>query len=329
LTLVVPCYNEEEALPATLEALRGLLRRLVADGQVRLDSHVLLVDDGSRDGTWAVIAEQAERHPEVRGLKLSRNRGHQNALLAGLHHAAGDAVVSLDADLQDDIEAIPRMLEAFRAGSEIVYGVRDDRSTDAALKRWTAEGYYRALRLMGGAVVFNHADFRLMGRRALGALAEFSEVNLFLRGIVPLLGFRTSVVTYRRLSRQAGSTKYPIPRLFALAVDGVTSFSAAPLRAITFLGLAASLMSVALAAWVLWSRLIANNAIPGWASTVLPLFLMSGVQLLALGVIGEYVAKLYLESKRRPAYIIEATAGGTAPARPAPDHHLPTHVSRA
>jgi polyisoprenyl-phosphate glycosyltransferase len=306
LTIVVPCYDEEQVLPETVERLAALRERLLADGLIRPESTALLVDDGSRDATWPLIEEAARIFPWLHGLKLSRNRGHQNALLAGLLAAGGEAVVSVDADLQDDLDAVAEMLRRHAEGAEVVYGVRSSRRTDAAFKRRSAEGYYRFLRWCGVDVVFNHADYRLLGRRALQALAGFGEVNLFLRGLMPLLGFTPAVVSYQRRERFAGSSKYPLRRMLALAWDGITSFSAVPLRWITAAGTLVSLLAFLLAAWALLLRLLApQHVVVGWASTVVPLVFLGGVQLLGIGIIGEYVGKVYLEVKRRPRYVIE------------------------
>lgn len=306
LAIVVPCFNEEDVLPETARRLDALLDRLVAEGRIAAPGSVYLVDDGSRDRTWALIQGFAAARPERwRGVKLSRNRGHQNALLAGLSVARGDAVVSIDADLQDDLEAIPAMLERHAEGCQIVYGVRDDRTADTPFKRRSAAAYYRLLRGLGVEIVPDHADFRLLGRRALDALAQYSEVNLFLRAIVPLLGFRTGVVTYRRAPRLAGESKYPLRRMVGLAIDGITSFSMRPLRLITVAGLLVSLLSFMVALWATAVWLFTNYAVPGWTSLLVPLAVIGGLQLLALGIIGEYVGKIYLEVKRRPKFEIE------------------------
>jgi glycosyltransferase involved in cell wall biosynthesis len=241
----------------------------------------------------------------VRGIKLSRNCGHLNALLAGLFTAEGDAVVSIDADLQDDINTIKSMVEHFYAGAEIVLGVRNSRTTDSLFKKYSAEVYYRLLALCDVEVVFNHADYRLLGRRALDTLKDYSEVNLFLRGLVPQLGFKTEIVEYSRAERFAGESKYPIHKMLALAWDGITSFSTTPLRWITWLGFTVATVSFALGLWALWAALIRHEGVPGWASTVLPVYFLGGVQLVATGVIGEYVAKTYIETKRRPRYVID------------------------
>jgi len=305
LGIVVPCYNEQKVLPEVTRRLQDLLDSLANEELVARTSSIWFVDDGSTDNTWDLISENAKQDTKVRGIKLSRNHGHQNALLAGLHTAQGDVLVSIDADLQDDISVIKKMLLEFRGGKDIVYGVRDSRTTDALFKRVTAEGYYHLLRLMGVDIVFNHADFRLMSRRALNALREYGEVNLFLRGMIPTIGFPSSIVTYERARRFAGETKYPLSKMLSLALNGVTSYSVAPLRIISGLGFTIFLISLLLSVWVLWTKLVSGNAIPGWASSVLPMYLLGGIQLLSLGVIGEYIAKIYMETKRRPRFIIE------------------------
>jgi len=306
LAVVVPCYNEEEVLPETVERLSALRAQLLADGLVSDRSTVELVDDGSKDGTWRLIEAAARIFPWLHGIRLSRNRGHQHALLAGMLSAEGDAVVTVDADLQDDLQAIREMLLRHAQGEEIVYGVRASRESDTAFKRGTAQLYYRLLRWCGVDVVFNHADYRLLGRRALRALAEFGEVNLFLRGLIPLLGFQSGVVTYDRRQRFAGTSKYPLRRMVSLAWDGITSFSSLPLRWITLLGTVVSLLSFLLAGWALVLRLLRpGEVVLGWASTVVPLVFLGGVQLLGIGVIGEYVGKVYLEVKRRPRFVID------------------------
>lgn len=305
LTIVVPCYNEEEVLPETLRRLRQFLDQITASGKVKADSQVILVDDGSRDRTWELIRDCNRADPRIRGVKLSGNRGHQTALVAGLFAAEGDAIASIDADLQDDIGAIEGMVDAYRGGCDIVYGVRKSRDKDTIFKRSTAQSYYRVLEALGVKVVYNHADFRLLSRRALEALKEYSEVNLFLRGIVPLLGYRSGTVYYERAERFAGESKYPLRKMLALAFDGITSFTAFPLRLIAVLGIIVSLLSVGMIAWVLWVKVFTDAALPGWASSVIPVYLLGGIQLLSIGVLGEYVAKLYFEAKRRPRYFIE------------------------
>jgi polyisoprenyl-phosphate glycosyltransferase len=307
LTVVVPCYNEEAVLPETAVRLDALLAGFVAAGLVASDSRVLFVDDGSRDRTWTLIEELAGRSTRFAGLKLSRNRGHQNALLAGLLTARGGILISVDADLQDDLGAIADMLAAHRAGADIVFGVRRGRDVDTAFKRLTAEGYYRLLDTLGVEVVFNHADYRLMSRRAIEALRDFGEVNLFLRGVIPQLGFTTAIVSYDRQERFAGESKYPLRKMLALAAEGVTSFSTRPLRWITFSGLLVSALSFLVGLWALGTWLFGAETAPGWTSTVVPMVFIAGLQLLSLGIIGEYVGKIYLETKGRPRFIIEKT----------------------
>jgi glycosyltransferase involved in cell wall biosynthesis len=309
LSIVVPCYNEEAVLPETAARLGAVIADLCARGKVDAGSHVIFVDDGSRDRTWAIIESLSGRSDVYRGLKLSRNRGHQNALLAGLLNADGDVTICVDADLQDDLAAIETMIDAHGRGADIVYGARKRRDSDTHFKRWTAEGYYWLLARFGVEVVFNHADYRLMSRRAVAALARYNESNLFLRGIIPQLGFPSTIVYYDRVERFAGESKYPLHKMLALAWQGITSFSSAPLRAITAMGILVSLSSLCLSAWAIWLRVFTNDAVPGWTSTVAPLYFLGGVQLLAIGILGEYVAKIYSETKRRPAFFIEKQAG--------------------
>lgn len=308
LSLVVPCYNEEAVLPETISRLTRLLEHLVENSLVDAGSHVIFVDDGSRDRTWQIIQDASANSRAVQGIKLSRNRGHQNALLAGLLDAKGDVAISVDADLQDDLSAIEKMMLAHRQGSDIVFGVRKSRDADTFFKRFTAEGYYRLLERFGVEVVFNHADYRLMSRRAIEALREFNEVNLFLRGIIPQLGFPSSIVYYDRAERFAGESKYPLGKMLALAWQGITSFSTVPLRMITALGFLISFASFGITLWALFIRLFSDQAVPGWTSTVVPIYLLGGIQLLCIGIIGEYLAKTYMETKRRPHFFIEDRA---------------------
>lgn len=304
--VVVPCFNEEAVIEASASVLVQKLRSLVQSGLVAKESAILFVDDGSQDHTWALIERLAQEEAgQIRGIKLSRNRGHQNALLAGLFTSTADAVISIDADLQDDVGAIEKMIEAHYAGAEIVLGVRSSRTTDSFFKRTTAEAYYYLLAWCNVEVVFNHADYRLLGRQALDTLKEFPEVNLFLRGLIPQLGFNTKVVEYARVERFAGESKYPLRKMLSLAWDGITSFSNIPLRWVTTLGFAVASFAFALGLWVLWVALIRQEGLPGWASTVLPVYFLGGAQLVAIGIIGEYVAKAYMETKRRPRYVIE------------------------
>ena len=305
LGIVVPCYNEEEVLPETSRRLIDLLSSLSAQGKITLDSCVYFVDDGSKDATWSVIESLSSRHSQIAGIKLSRNRGHQNALLAGLFTAEGDVVISVDADLQDDLDAIGEMLDRNREGAEVVYGVRKLRETDTFFKRISAESFYRLLALFGAEVVYNHADYRLMSRRALEGLMLYKEVNLFLRGIVPLIGYRSAIVYYDRHERFAGESKYPLKKMLGFAWEAITSFSIVPLRAITAIGFIVFLFSIAMVAWVLGVRLFTDQAVPGWASAVLPVYLLGGIQILCIGILGEYLGKTYSEIKERPRYLIE------------------------
>jgi glycosyltransferase involved in cell wall biosynthesis len=305
LSLVIPCYNEESVLPETAARLSALLAQLVEVRKVAEASRMYFVDDGSTDKTWAIIESLAKTNPTIKGIRLSRNCGHQVALLAGLLTVPGDVVISVDADLQDDLAAIEPMLDTHIQGSEIVYGVRRKRDTDTFMKRLTATGYYHLLEGLGVEIVFNHADYRLMGRRALSALAEYREVNVFLRGIIPQLGFRTSTVYYDRLERFAGESKYSITKMLALAWNGVTSFTALPLRIITVVGISIALISFGITLWALVVRIFTQSAVPGWASTVVPIYLLGGLQLFAIGLIGEYLAKTYMETKRRPRFFIQ------------------------
>ncbi|MGE0114140.1 MAG: glycosyltransferase family 2 protein [Steroidobacteraceae bacterium] len=305
LVIVVPCYNEAEVLPETTRRLVALLDKLIAAGRIADASHVVYVDDGSSDATWQLIRDFNAANTRIKGVKLSANRGHQIALMAGLFSAEGDVIVSIDADLQDDVAAIEAMLSAHESGHEVVYGVRKQRSADTFFKRSSAETYYKLLGLLGVKVVFNHADYRLMSRRAIEALKQYGEVNLFLRGIVPLIGFRSTAVYYDRAGRFAGESKYPLKKMLMLAFDGITSFTAFPLRMISFMGFLVSMISLAMILWVLWIKFFTTAALPGWASSVIPIYFLGGIQLLSIGVLGEYVARIYFETKRRPRYFIE------------------------
>lgn len=306
LYIVIPCYNEEEVLPETARRLTEKMFNLMNDKMISPKSRVLLVDDGSKDTTWALITALHKDNHLFSGLKLAHNQGHQNALVAGLLAAreSADIVISMDADLQDDVEAIDKFLLEYRAGSDIVYGVRSSRTKDTFFKRTTAVGYYKFLRLMGVEIVENHADYRLMTRRALDALAEFDEVNLFLRGIVPLIGFRTSVVEYERSERFAGASKYPLKKMLAFAIDGITSFSVKPIRFITWLGVLIFLISGLSLLWILVDKLI-GHTVSGWATLMGSIWALGGIQLLCLGVLGEYIGKIYQESKHRPRFIVD------------------------
>ena len=307
LAIVVPCFNEEEVLPETNRRLLALLTTLQERQLVSVNSCVHYVDDGSRDGTWALIESLAAADPRVRGIKLSRNAGHQIALLAGLLTVEGDAVVTIDADLQDDVSVLETMVDQFIDGAEIVYGVRDSRRSDSAFKRNTAMAYYSLMQRLGVDLVHNHADFRLLSRRAVDALRQFGEVNVFLRGIVPLIGYRAATVTYDRSPRFGGVSKYPLRRMLSFAAEGITSFSVVPLRLITLLGFLVSAFSFAMIVFIIYGTLVMRAVIPGWASSVVPIYFLGGIQLLSIGILGEYVAKIYMETKRRPRYFVEKT----------------------
>ena len=307
---VIPCYNEQEVLPITAEQLRIKYDQLLQSGLIAESSRILLVDDGSKDRTWQIISQLHQKDSRFQGVKLSRNRGHQNALLAGLMTARSfcDAAISLDADLQDDINAMDAMLQKFQDGCDIVYGVRSDRETDTVFKRYTAQGYYKFMSGMGGELVYNHADYRLMSRRALDGLAEFGEVNLFLRGIVPMIGYRSDIVTYARKERPAGKSKYPLKKMLAFAWEGLTSLSIRPIRLITILGTLIFLVSIGMLIYSV-IRHAMGATITGWTSLAVSIWAIGGLQLLAIGIIGEYIGKVYLETKSRPKYIIETYLG--------------------
>ncbi len=306
LYIVVPCYNEEEVLPESSKRFLAKLSALMEQGRISRESRILFVNDGSRDKTWEQIERYHEEDKRICGLKLSRNRGHQNALLAGLMTAKehADCVVSLDADLQDDINAVDEMLTRYEEGCDIVYGVRESRKKDTFFKRATALGFYRFMQKLGADVVHNHADYRLMSRRALDALAEYREVNLFLRGMVPLLGFRFATVAYVREERFAGESKYPLKKMLAFAFDGITSFSVKPLSLITGVGFIIFLLSILAGLYALISYLL-GSAVSGWTSIIVSLWFLGGVQLTCLGVVGQYIGKIYGEVKQRPRFIIE------------------------
>jgi glycosyltransferase involved in cell wall biosynthesis len=306
LNIVVPCYDEEDALPETARRLSTLVDWMDQNSLISTNSGIYFVDDGSRDRTWALIQDLSASRPErFHGIKLSRNQGHQNALLAGLLNVPGDMVVSIDADLQDDPDTIVTMVRRFHEGCDIVFGVRAERPSDTIFKRRTARFYYVLLRWLGAEIVPDHADFRLMSRRALDALSHYSEVNLFVRGIIPMLGFKTDTVMYIRAPRLAGETKYSLRKMVKLSIDGITSLSMRPLRMITGVGFFVSFVSFLLGFWAIGVRLFTNIAVPGWTSTLVPIALLGGLQLLSLGMIGEYVGKIYLEVKRRPLFEIE------------------------
>lgn len=305
LYIVVPCYNEEEVLPETARRLRAKLNDLVQAGKISSQSRVLFVNDGSRDRTWELICRLHAETPLFCGVDLSRNRGHQNALLAGLMTARerADLVISMDADLQDDINAVDAMVDKYLDGADIVYGVRSSRKTDTFFKRFTAEGFYRLMNTLGVESVFNHADYRLMSRRALDGLAQFKEVNLFLRGIIPMIGYRTDTVEYERGQRFAGESKYPLKKMLSFALEGITSLSVKPLRLITGLGFLVFFVSLVMIVYniVRWA---CGATVTGWASLSCSVWLIGGLVLLALGIVGEYIGKIYIESKQRPRFLI-------------------------
>lgn len=306
LYTVIPCYNEEKVLPETIRVMSEKYRYLLEQKLIDEKSRVLFVDDGSKDNTWKMICDIHEQNPIFSGIKLSRNRGHQNALLAGLMEAKEhcDAAVSVDADLQDDIDAIDKMVDKFKSGCDIVYGVRSKRSTDHFMKRFTAEGYYKVMDFFGTHIIFNHADYRLMSKRALDALSKFDEVNLFLRGMVPMLGFKCDTVYYERRERFAGESKYSIAKMLDLAWNGITSFSAKPMDMILFAGIAIfGFSALALVIIAIASLLGASIGAAGYIISCV--FICTGINLTALGVVGQYVARAYLESKHRPKYFIE------------------------
>ncbi len=310
LFIVVPCYNEQEVLPETSKRLRAKMKDLIGGGVISPDSRVLFVDDGSKDDTWKMIEELHAGDPLFTGVKEARNRGHQNALLCGLMTAMPlcDVTISMDADLQDDIDAVDRFLEKYNSGCDVVYGVRSSRATDTFFKRFTAEGYYKFMEMMGAKVVFNHADYRLMSRRALEAFSEFKEVNLFLRGMVPMVGFPSDTVEYVRNERFAGESKYPLKKMLALAMNGITSFSMKPITLITGLGIAICGVSC-VTLLVLLILLACKVGISGFAFGIISLWLLGGIILAALGIVGEYVGRTYMETKARPRYTVEKFLG--------------------
>jgi len=301
--IVVPCYNEEEVLPETAKRLAAKLTGMIEAGTIAEKSRILFVNDGSRDKTWQMIRQLHEGNSLISGLDLSRNRGHQNAVLAGLMVAKerADAVISMDADLQDDINAVDGMIAQYYDGCEIVYGVRSSRETDSDFKRGTAEAFYKLTNRLGGEVVYNHADYRLMSRRALEALEEYGEVNLFLRGIVPMLGYRTGVETYVRAERFAGESKYPLKKMLTFALEGITSLSTKPIRFITWLGLLMFLVSAGMLVYIL-TRFFGGYTVEGWSFITVSLWGIGGLIMLSLGILGEYIGKIYLETKHRPRY---------------------------
>lgn len=307
LNVVIPCYNEEEALESTYKVLNKKMNSLIKENLISKKSKVVLVNDGSKDNTWDVIKKLHEENNMYVGVNLSRNKGHQNALLAGLMYAKDncDISISMDADLQDDINVMDDMIKKYNEGSEIVYGVRNSRKKDSFFKRFTAEGFYKFMNIMGVEVVFNHADCRLMSKRALQELSNYKEVNLFLRGIIPQLGFKTSISYYERNKRVAGESKYPLKKMLMFAMDGITSFSIKPLRMIAFIGFIILMCSIIAFIYSIVMKLLGNTVV-GWTFIVCSIWLIGGIQMLSLGIIGEYIGKIYNETKKRPRYIIES-----------------------
>ena len=301
--VVIPCYNEEEVLPETAARLRSKMEYLIQREKISADSRVVFVNDGSKDKTWELIAGLENKL--FRGINLTRNRGHQNALLAGLMtvRAEADMVISMDADLQDDINAMDEMVEKYLDGCDIVYGVRSSRKKDSFFKRFTAEGFYRLMRTLGVETVFNHADYRLMSKRALDGLAEFKEVNLFLRGIIPMIGYRTDTVAYERAERFAGKSKYPLKKMLSFAFEGITSLSTRPIRFITWLGFLVFFISIIMLIYII-CRFFMGQTVTGWASVATSVWAIGGLLLLSIGIVGEYIGKIYLETKGRPRYLV-------------------------
>lgn len=306
LYIVIPCYNEEAVLPITAPQFLSKLNSLIEKDKISENSRVMFVNDGSRDKTWDIISDLAESNPHYIGVCLSRNQGHQKALLAGLMQAKDecDITISIDCDGQDDINAMDKMVDEYLDGAEVVYGVRSDRKKDSFMKRTSAQGFYKFMKFMGAQIVYNHADYRLMSAKALNALAEFEEYHIFLRGMVPMVGFKSTSVYYEREQRLAGKSHYPLKRMLSLALDGITSLSTKPIRMITVLGFLVAAVSLIAIAWSVIQRLV-DNTVAGWASTVSIICLLGGIQLVSIGVIGEYVGKIYMETKKRPRYIIE------------------------
>lgn len=306
LYLVIPCYNEQEVLTETTKRLTEKLDTMISKEQISSESKILYVNDGSKDNTWQIIEELHEKNNMIQGLNLARNRGHQNALLAGLMTAKdyADMVISMDADLQDDINVVDEFVQKYYEGNDIVYGVRSARKKDTFFKKFTAQGFYKLMLMMGVDLVYNHADYRLMSKRSLENLQDFKEVNLFLRGIVPQIGYKSAIVEYERNERFAGESKYPLKKMLAFATDGITSFSIKPIRMITTVGCLIFFISILLAFWSI-IQYFRGATIRGWTSTVVSIWAIGGLQILSIGVVGEYIGKIYLETKNRPRYIIE------------------------
>lgn len=305
LTIVVPCFNEEEMLPISIPKFMGILKDLIKNELITESSKILFIDDGSKDKTWSIIQQFHQKYQCINGLKLSRNFGHQNALLSGLMSIDTDISISIDADLQDDPSVIKKMIEAYYEGAEIVFGVRDDRSSDSFSKRFFAQNYYKVMNKMGVDLIQDHADFRLMSKKALKVLGDFKEVNLFLRGIIPVIGFKTKKIYYARLAREAGETKYNIKKMLELAINGITSFSVLPLIFIIWIGIFISILSGLMGLWALIVKFFIGGTVEGWTSIVVPMYFLGGIQLFTLGIIGIYISKVYLEVKARPRFIVE------------------------
>lgn len=305
LYLIVPCFNEEKVLPITSKFFLDELSFLINKGAINSESRIVFIDDGSSDNTWNIISELSQKHELIQGIQQSRNRGHQNAVIAGLLDSVNkcDMCISIDCDGQDDIKAIEQMIDKYHEGYDVVYGVRDNRDSDTLFKKYTAQLFYYLLKKLGADIVYNHADYRLMSKSAIEGLAKFKEVNLFLRGLVPLVGFKHTEVYYTRTNRLAGSSHYPLSKMLALAIDGITSLSTKPLKLITLLGLVVSLLSFIFIIWVVIGFFF-GKTLSGWASLISTLCFLGGIQLICLGIIGEYIGKIYLEVKHRPRYII-------------------------
>jgi glycosyltransferase involved in cell wall biosynthesis len=306
LGIIVPCYNEQEVIETSVTSLLKLLDQYLQDQLISDDSFIALVDDRSRDNTWEIIKKFTATRKHVKAIRLASNRGHQYALLAGLieFNDSADCLVSIDADLQDDMLVIGEMIRKFQEGNQLVYGVRKDRHSDSLFKRLSAQAFYKVLRIFNKEAIFNHADFRLTSRRVIEELKNFNEVNLYLRGLFPLMGFNTAIIYYDRKKRMAGTTKYPLKKMVSLALDGITSFSTVPLRIITIIGFLVFLICVILMVYA-FVAFVQQKTIPGWFSTVLPFYFLGGIQILCIGIIGEYLGKIYKEVKRRPRYIID------------------------
>lgn len=305
--LVIPCYNEEEVLLETSKQLKAIMERMIASKKISEESRIVLVNDGSKDKTWEIIKRLHEEDRLFAGINLSKNRGHQNALLAGLLTTKdyADAVISLDADLQDDVNVIEQFIDEFENGYDVIYGVRSSRKSDTFFKKFTAEGFYKVMKLLGVDIVFNHADYRLMSRRALDGLSEFEERNLFLRGIIPLIGYPSTTVEYERHERFAGESKYPLKKMLSFAFNGITSFSIKPIRMILNTGVLMFLISIVIMIWSVVDK-YRGNTVPGWTSLMVSIWMIGGIQLISIGFVGEYIGKIYEETKKRPRFIIES-----------------------